>query len=198
MQKIRLVWLEVLAFMYMFSPSKFSFCFLICFLIWLSILGIVTMITRPHVRAVHECWNGNMRSLRTRRWARQMDASQIKTCLIFSLFVFDVLTMLLSASELTLMKCDQHSRKTSHFENYIPINIELLVTFTCLQSKEKSSVSNFNNGMFLLRIWLWDKFDFFLYVILGSMLFKGPGKNTTRLHYVLLYSYIPVIHCGLM
>ncbi|XP_052438248.1 differentially expressed in FDCP 8 homolog isoform X7 [Carassius gibelio] len=29
--------------------------------------GIVTMITRPHVRAVQECWNGNMRSPRTCR-----------------------------------------------------------------------------------------------------------------------------------
>ncbi|XP_058608364.1 differentially expressed in FDCP 8 homolog isoform X2 [Onychostoma macrolepis] len=29
--------------------------------------GIVTMITRPHVHAVQECWNGNTRSLRTRR-----------------------------------------------------------------------------------------------------------------------------------
>lgn len=164
--------------------------------------GIVTMITRPHVRAVQECWNGNMRSPRTCRWTWQMDESQIlskifrvRTCLIFSLFVLDVLTMLLLASELTLMKCDQDRRKTSHFEY---INIELLVTVIYLQSKEKSSLTNFNNGMFLLRMWPWDQFNFFLYVILGSMLFKGPGKNTTRLHYVLLYIYNPVIHCGLM
>lgn len=109
MQKIKLVWLEVLAFMYLFSPYKFSFCFLI--VIWLSILGIVTMITRPHVHAVQECWNGNTRSLRTHRWAwlkifhSIFDASiWVRTCLIFSLFVLDVLTMVLSASELTLIE----------------------------------------------------------------------------------------------
>lgn len=81
-----------------------------------------------------------------------------------------------------------------------PIHMEFFVTVRCLQSKQKSSMLNFNNGMFCWRLWLrwlWDHFDLKIPTQKSRQhaCHLGIMQKYYKATLCLLYSYIPRI-CG--